>query len=130
MLRVDRVPAGGKDTPRASVRATARPVRGPFAHCDPVTAAGPRTASAHRRYLMMRARLRLGKSAADHLFVPLKAVLEKRWGGAAEIPFEKTRIEDDPISVQVDQVPRESSRRNGRGLEPNFDTSRPGIPHT
>src|SRR4029450_7359121 len=103
MLRFDRVPAGGKDTPSASVRATARPVRVPFAHCDPVSASGPRTASAHRRYLMMRARLRLGKSAADHLFVPLKAVLEKRWWVAAEIAFEDTRIEDDPVSGQDDR---------------------------
>ena len=77
---------------------------------------------------MSGARLRLGKSAADHLFVPLKAVLDQRWWEAAEVAGEETRIEDDPLSLQVDQVPRESSRRNSLGLaggtERNFDTSR------
>ena len=57
-------------------------------------------------------------------------MLEKRWWVAAEIAFEDTRVEDDPLSVQVDQVPRDSSRRNSLGLEPNFDTSRPGIRHS
>jgi hypothetical protein len=71
-----------------------------------------------------------GKSAADHLFVPLKAVLDQRWWVAAEVAAEDTCIEHDPLSLQVDQVPRESSRRNSLGLEPNFDTSGPGIRHS
>jgi len=60
-------------------------------------------------------------------------MLDELWGEAGEVALEETRIEDDPVSLQVDQVPRESGRRNSldlaSGTEAKLDTSRPGIRH-